>query len=75
MNFVEELTSAFKAALAEANARGGCVIYVPKGYYCLTESLTVGDNVSIVGEIKPGTAEGTVLCIYGGKGSTDSFIC
>lgn len=64
-------TAAFKAALAEANARGGCVIYIPKGYYCLTESLTVGDNVSIVGEIKPGTAEGTVLCIYGGKGSTD----
>ena len=64
-------TAAFKAALREADARGGCVIYVPKGYYCLTESLTVGDNVSIVGEIKPGTAEGTVLCIYGGKGSTD----
>ena len=64
-------TEAFKAALREADARGGCVIFVPKGYYCLTDSLTVGDNVSIVGEIKPGTAEGTVLCIYGGKGSTD----
>ncbi len=64
-------TAAFKAALKAADERGGCVIYVPKGYYCLTESLTLGDNVSIVGEIKPGTAEGTVLCIYGGKGSTD----
>ncbi|MBQ2241366.1 MAG: hypothetical protein II319_04410 [Clostridia bacterium] len=64
-------TAAFKAALKAADERGGCVIYVPKGYYCLTDSLTVGDNVSIVGEIKPGTAEGTVLCIYGGKGSTD----
>ena len=64
-------TEAFRAALRAADERNGCVIYVPKGYYCLTESLTVGDNVSIVGEIKPGTAEGTVLCIYGGKGSTD----
>ena len=64
-------TAAFKAALAAADAMNGCVIYVPKGYYCLTESLTIGDNVSLAGEIKPGTAEGTVLCIYGGKGSTD----
>ena len=64
-------TAAFKAALKAADERGGCVVYVPKGYYCLTESLTIGDNVSLVGEIKPGTAEGTVLCIYGGKGSTD----
>ena len=64
-------TEAFKAALKAADQKGGCVIYVPKGHYCLTDSLTVGDNVSIVGEIKPGTVEGTVLCIYGGKGSTD----
>ncbi|MBO5701601.1 MAG: hypothetical protein J6S71_04115 [Clostridia bacterium] len=64
-------TEAFKAALKAADQKGGCVVYVPKGHYCLTDSLTVGDNVSIVGEIKPGTAEGTVLCIYGGKGSTD----
>ena len=62
-------TEAFRAALRAADERNGCVIYVPKGYYCLTESLTVGDNVSIVGEIKPGTAEGTVLCIYGDRKS------
>ena len=64
-------TEAFKAALKAADQMNGCVVYVPKGYYCLTESLTIGDNVSLAGEIKPGTAEGTVLCIYGGKGSTD----
>ena len=64
-------TEAFRAALKAASAAGGGVVFVPKGYYCLTDSLTLESDVAIVGEIKPGTAEGTVLCIYGGKGTTD----
>ena len=64
-------TAAFKAAIAAVEAMGGGTVYAPPGYYCLTESLTLPALCTLAGDLKPGTAEGTVLCIYGGKGTTD----
>lgn len=64
-------TAAFKAAIAAVEAMGGGTVFAPEGYYRLTESLTLPALVTLAGELDPGTAQGTVLCIYGGKGETD----
>ena len=64
-------TEAFRAAIAAVEAMGGGTVYVPRGYYRLSGSLTLPALVTLAGDLKPGTAEGTVLCIYGGKGETD----
>lgn len=64
-------TEAFRAAIAAVQAMGGGTVYAPKGYYRLSDSLTLPALVTLAGDLKPGTAEGTVLCIYGGKGETD----
>ncbi len=64
-------TAAFKAAIAAVEAMGGGTVYAPPGYYCLTESLNLPALCTLAGDLKTGTAEGTVLCIYGGKGTTD----
>lgn len=64
-------TKAFQAAINAVNAMGGGTVFVPAGYYCLTETLSLPDGVGLVGELEKGTARGTVLCIYGGKGKTD----
>ena len=64
-------TAAFRAAIAAVGEMGGGTVYVPRGYYCLTDSLTLPGLVTLAGDLKPGTADGTVLCIYGGKGTTD----
>ncbi|MBQ6809296.1 MAG: hypothetical protein IJP09_01140 [Clostridia bacterium] len=64
-------TEAFKSALAAAEAKGGGTVFVPAGFYCLTETLIIPQNVGIVGELEKGTANGTVLCIYGGKGEIE----
>lgn len=68
---VHDDTEAFRKAAAAADAAGGGTIFVPRGYYCLTGTIELGPLVTLAGELKPGTAEGTVLCIFGGKGSTD----
>lgn len=64
-------TAAFKAAIAAVETMGSGTVYAPPGYYCLTESLSLPALCTLAGDLKPGTAEGTVLCIYGGKGTTD----
>ncbi len=64
-------TAAFKAAVAAVEELGGGTVYAPPGYYCLTETIKLPPLVTLAGELKPGTAEGTVLCVYGGKGETD----
>ncbi|MBO7376613.1 MAG: hypothetical protein J6V01_05865, partial [Clostridia bacterium] len=64
-------TAAFKAAVAAVEELGGGTVYAPPGYYCLTETIKLPPLVTLAGELRPGTAEGTVLCIYGGKGKTD----
>ena len=70
-NGLTDDTDAFKTAIAHVKELGGGTLFVPAGYYCLTETLTLPTNVALVGELEMGTANGTVLCIYGGKGSTD----
>lgn len=64
-------TDAFKAAIAAAGKKGGGTVFVPAGYYCLTEPLILPSSVALVGELEMGTANGTVLCIYHGKGETN----
>ena len=64
-------TEAFRRAVAAVAAMGGGTVFAPKGYYCLTGTIELPALVTLSGEIKPGTAEGTVLCVYGGKGETD----
>ena len=64
-------TQAFKDAISYVNTQGGGTVFVPVGYYCLTETLTLPTNVALVGDLEQGTANGTVLCIYHGKGETD----
>ncbi|MBR2620924.1 MAG: hypothetical protein IKC97_00955 [Clostridia bacterium] len=70
-NGLTDDTDAFKEAIAYVNEQGGGTVFVPAGYYCLTDTLTLPTHVALVGELEMGTANGTVLCIYGGKGSTD----
>lgn len=70
-NGLTDDTDAFRAAIDYVNGLGGGTVFVPAGYYCLTETLTLPSNVALVGELEMGTANGTVLCIYGGKGSTE----
>lgn len=70
-NGVTDDTKAFLAAIDYVESLGGGTIFVPAGYYCLTETLALPDGVGLVGELEKGTARGTVLCIYGGKGKTD----
>ncbi len=79
-NGKKDSTEAFKKAMDEANncINGKCgnnsggVIYVPKGIYKITSSLILPEHVALVGELKEGTADGTVLMIDFGKGSTDN---
>lgn len=70
-NGVTDDTDAFKKAVSYVESLGGGTVYVPVGYYCLTDTVTLPKGVGLVGELKEGTAEGSVLCIYGGKGETD----
>ncbi len=65
-------TAAFLAAIEAAEKKGGGTVFVPAGYYCLNQTLTLPTNVALVGELEMGTANGTVLCIYHGKGETNA---
>ena len=75
----KDSTSAFKQAIAKASQckNGGCgssgggTIYVPAGKYKITEQLDLPDRVALIGTLKEGTATGTVLYLYYGKGTTD----
>ncbi len=70
-NGVTDDTKAFLEAIAYVKELGGGTVFVPAGYYCLTSTLSLPIGVGLVGELETGTANGTVLCIYGGKGSID----
>ena len=79
---VKDSTNAFRLALSNAstcknkgtakctNASGG-VVYVPKGNYKITNQLSLSEYTALVGDLKEGTANGTVLMLYYGKGTTD----
>ncbi len=64
-------TATFKKAIDYVSSLGGGTVFVPAGYYCLTEAIDLPAGVGLVGELEKGTVNGTVLCIYGGKGTTD----
>ncbi len=61
-------TSAFKDGISYVERKGGGVLFVPEGRYCLTAGLTIPQGVILMGELEPGTINGTVLQIYGSKG-------
>lgn len=61
-------TDAIKAALAAAQAAGGGTVFIPEGRYCMTEPIEIPVGVMLIGELETGTANGTVLYVYCGKG-------
>ena len=64
-------TEAFEKAIAAVAKQGGGTVYAPAGRYKLTRTLRLPSSVSVSGDLIPGTVDGTVLCIYGGRGSED----
>ncbi|MBQ8718169.1 MAG: hypothetical protein IJY66_02760 [Clostridia bacterium] len=64
-------TEAFQSAIDAVGKKGGGTVFVPAGIYCLTKPLVLPTSVALVGELEPGTANGTVLAIYHGKGETN----
>ena len=69
---ISDDTEAFENAISAVAKAGGGTVYAPEGRYKLTHTLRLPCSVGISGDLIPGTAEGTILCIYGGKGSSDS---
>jgi hypothetical protein len=79
-NGVADDTVAINNALAAAGANGGGIVYLPAGWYHLTNTLNVPAGVTLQGafEMRHGTmpgadgiAKGTVLQPYGGQGTTN----
>jgi hypothetical protein len=69
-NGVTDDTGAFQAALADAEANGGGIVFVPGGTYRLNGMLTVPTGVELRGifDIPHGTsARGSLLETYAGK--------
>ncbi len=66
-------TSAFMSAISYVSTRGGGVVFVPEGRYCLTAGLNLPSGVILMGELEPGTINGTVLQIYGSKGKPNGI--
>ena len=73
---VKDSTNAFKTALAKANEcmtshTCGGTVYAPKGKYLITDTLSIGTYVSLIGDLEEGTTNGTILMIKHGAGSSD----
>ncbi|MBR6410430.1 MAG: hypothetical protein IKS35_03505 [Clostridia bacterium] len=64
-------SDAFQAALNYAGTKGGGAVFVPVGQYALKKPIIVPDKVSLVGDLEPGTANGSTLFILHGSNSTD----
>ena len=65
-------TKAIRDAITAASRQGGGTVFLPAGYYCISEPLNLPGGVALIGELEKGTANGTVLCVYCGKGKTDT---
>ena len=50
---------------------GRGVVFVPVGRYRLSAPLTLPVGVGLIGDLEPGTANGTILAICHGMGLTD----
>lgn len=71
---VKDSTEAFRNALSEASkglreGGNGGTVFVPKGRYKITGQLTIDRYVGLIGDLKEGTTDGTILMLYYGKGS------
>lgn len=67
---VTDDTAAFQAALADADANGGGIVFVPGGNYRLDGNLTVPTGVELKGvfDIPHGTGDkGSLLNVYAGR--------
>ncbi len=64
-------TAAIKDAIAAAQAAGGGTVFIPEGRYCMTEPIELPTGVMLIGELETGTANGTVLYVYCGKGKPE----
>ncbi len=64
-------TAAFEQAISFVAKKGGGTVYAPAGRYVLSRPLSLPCCVSVSGELIPGTADGTILCITHGKGTED----
>lgn len=65
-------TRAIREAITAVSRAGGGTVFLPAGYYCISEPLNLPAGVALIGELEKGTANGTVLCVYCGKGKTDT---
>jgi hypothetical protein len=68
---VADETEAFQRAIASVSSSGGGVVFVPVGRYRLSAPLTLPVGVGLIGDLEPGTANGTILAICHGMGLTD----
>ena len=68
---VTDDTNSLKAAIADVQKRGGGTVFLPEGKYLLTSTVNIPNGVSLVGELKSGTTQGTTLFIKHGAGETD----
>ncbi len=66
-------TKAIQKALNDASvSKSYSTVYIPKGRYVITDKLIVGQYTSLIGELKEGTTDGTILEIHHGAGSTNA---
>lgn len=72
---VTDDTAAFQAALDEAGARGGGIVYAPRGDYLIATHLAIPDHVTLEGVFTVPTAwsqnHGTTLLAVAGEGSEE----
>ncbi|MCQ2425327.1 MAG: hypothetical protein MJ070_04220 [Lachnospiraceae bacterium] len=64
-------TDAFKKAIDAVSKQGGGTVFVPAGFWCITDHLTLPSHVGLVGELDPDNLRAsTVICVYADKGSS-----
>lgn len=71
---VTDDTAAFQAALADADANGGGIVFVPGGTYRLNGTLTIPSGVELRGvfDCPHGTSEkGSLLNVYAGRNNAN----
>lgn len=71
-NSDSDATGAFQQALDTVSDLGGGIVFAPAGRYRFNGVLQTFDNVALRGEWKNpdqgGLGQGTILCVYAGKG-------